>query len=377
MKTFLIAGSIVDTDADRETFEDVTPVQINAFLNKLEPNEEVMLEITSYGGSVTAGLAICNLLKKAAAEGHKTTAHVIGIAASMASAIACACDELKIDANAFMMVHNPWTMTMGNAIDLRKEAEVLDQYRDALLAIYRTKFNMSDDLIKSMLDAETWIIGVGAPMFELNAEVIPTQEPLRAAAFAKAMPKFMHTPKALKEIIMEKQEELKQANTTEEVVVETKAEETPAETVVEEPKDETQDKVDTSKMEADMIKQTEEIIDDLVPKAEVEKRVSGMQSAMAKQMDAMKKDYEAKIADFQVQIKAKDEELAKVNADATRLAEKLETFNKELSALTSALEEKKNALDALNASVNTPNETTDWKSLKGQEFFDWYRKTHN
>lgn len=367
MKTFLIAGSIVDTDADRETFEDVTPVQINAFLNKLEPNEEAMLEITSYGGSVTAGLAICNLLKKASAEGHKITAHVIGIAASMASAIACACDELKIDANAFLMVHNPWTMTMGNAIDLRKEAEVLDQYRDALLAIYRTKFDMSDDTIKAALDAETWIIGEQASMFKLNAEVIPTQEPLRAAAFAKAMPKFMHTPKALKEIIMEKEEELKQANDeVKEEVVETKADETPAEPVVEEPKAEV---VEEETKE-------EETVEETVPKAEVEKRVSGMQSAMAKQMDTMKKDYEAKIADFQVQIKAKDEELAKVHADATRLAEKLEAFNKELSTLTSALEEKKNALDALNASVNTPNETTDWKSLKGQEFFDWYRKTH-
>jgi len=303
MKTFLIAGSIVDTDADRETFEDVTPVQVNAFLNKLEPNEECVLEITSYGGSVTAGLAICNLLKKASAEGHKTTAHVIGIAASMASAIACACDTLKIDANAFMMLHNPWTMTMGNAIDLRKEAEVLDQYRDALLAIYRTKFDMSDDMIKSMLDAETWLLGDTSFTYGLKAEIIPTEEPLRAAAFAK-MPKFMHTPNALKEIIMKKEEEIKQANATEEVVVETVAEETPAEPVVEEPKDEV----------------VEEPVEETVPKAEVEKRVSGMQSAMAKQMDAMKKDYEAKIADFQVQIKAKDEELAKVNADATRLA---------------------------------------------------------
>lgn len=367
MKTFLIAGSIVDTDADRETFEDVTPVQVNAFLSKLEPNEECVLEITSYGGSVTAGLAICNLLKKASAEGHKTTAHVIGIAASMASAIACACDELKIDANAFLMIHNPWTLTMGNAIDLRKEAEVLDQYRDALLAIYRTKFDMSDDTIKAALDAETWIIGEQASMFKLNAEVIPTQEPLRAAAFAKAMPKFMHTPKALKEIIMEKEEELKQANDeVKEEVVETKADETPAETVVEEPKDEVVEETPKA----------EEPVEETVPKAEVEKRVSGMQSAMAKQMDAMKKDYEAKIEDLQVQIKAKDEELAKVHADATSLAEKLEVFNKELSTMTSALEEKKNALDALNARVNTPNETTDWKSLKGQEFFDWYKKTH-
>ena len=360
MKTFLIAGSIVDTDADKETFEDVTPVQVNAFLNKLEPNEEAVLEITSYGGSVTAGLAICNLLKKASAEGHKTTSHVIGIAASMASAIACACDELKIDANAFMMVHNPWTITMGNANDMRKEADTLDKYRDALLAVYRTKFNTSDEVIKKMLDDETWIIGAGAPMFELKAEVIPTAEPLKIAASTK-MQKFMNVPKNLKDIIMEKEQEIKQANdeVKNEEVVEEKAEETAAETVVEEPKEDV-------------------VVEETVTKAEADKRVSGMQSAMAKQMDAMKKDYEAKIVDLQVQMKAKDQELAKVNADATRLADQLEDFNKELSTLTSALEEKTHALDALNAGVNTPKETSvDWKSLKGKEFFDWYKKTQH
>lgn len=370
MKTFLIAGSIVDTDADRETFEDVTPTQVNAFLNKLDEGEEVVFDITSYGGSVTAGLAIANLIKQASANGHKSTAHVIGIAASMASAIACACDELKIDANAFMMVHNPWTMTMGNAIDLRKEAEVLDQYRDALLAIYRTKFDMSDDTIKAALDAETWIIGEQASLFKLNAEVIPTEEPLRAAAFAKQMPKFMHTPKALKEIIMEKEEEMKpveeEAKEENIVAIENAIEEVKVDEV----------KTDETKEEVtDEVK--EEVADETVPKAEVEKRVSGMQSTMAKQMDALKKDYEARIADYEFQMKAKDEELAKANAEAIRLAECLDKSTKELSEMTSALEEKQNALDALNASVNKPNETTDWKSLKGKAFFDWYRKTHS
>lgn len=62
-KRFIIAGSIVDTDADRMTIEDVTPLQVNAFLKKLEPDDDVEIEITSYGGSVCAGLAICNLLK--------------------------------------------------------------------------------------------------------------------------------------------------------------------------------------------------------------------------------------------------------------------------------------------------------------------------
>ena len=351
-KKFLIAGSIIDTDAERETYEDVTPAQVNAFLNKLGPNDDVQLDITSYGGSVSAGIAICNLLKQASANGHKTIAHVIGIAASMASAIACACDTLKLDSNSFLMLHLPWTMTMGNAIDLRKEAEVLDQYRDALIAIYRTKFDMWDDGINKMLTEETWIRGDSASLFGLKAEVIPTAEPFRIAASLK-MPKFKNPPKAFKEIIMEKEEEIKKVDDevkNEEVVEETQAE-VVEETKAEEPKEE------------------------MVAKAEVDKRVSGMQSAMAKQMDAMKKDYEAKIADFEVQIKAKDEELTKTMALVTSLTDDLKNTSDELSKMTSAFKEKADALDALNCQVNTPKETTDWKSLKGKEFFD-YVKSH-
>lgn len=221
VKKFLIAGSIVDTDAERETFEDVTPAQVNAFLSKLEAGDEVELDITSYGGSVSAGVAICNLLKQASAAGHRTKSHVIGIAASMASAIACAADEMAMDANSFLMIHLPWTVSMGNALDLRKEADVLDTYRDALIAIYKTKFDMSDEIIVKMMETETWLLGNQAAMFKLNCEVIPTAEPLRAAAFARNMPKFMHTPKALKEIIMEKEEELKKADQAEQAQVET------------------------------------------------------------------------------------------------------------------------------------------------------------
>ena len=285
----------------------------------------------------------------------------------MASALACACDEMTIDANAFWMCHLPWTMSVGNAVDLRKEAEVLDTYRDALVAIYKTKFDVSDEVIIKMMEDETWIIGSSAQMFMLDCEVIPTAEPLRAAAFAGQMPKFINTPKALKEIIMEKEEELKKADQAEQPV-EAAADETADETAAgEEPKEEPA---------AEDAEEPEPEIVETVPKAEADKRVSGMQSAMAKQMDAMKKDYEAKIEDFKVQIKAKDEELTKAKAEVTSLSESLEKSEKELSEMTSAFKEKADALDALNASVNTPNETTDWKALKGKAFFDWYAKNH-
>lgn len=228
------------------------------------------------------------MLKQASANGHKTTAHVIGIAASMASAIACACDELKIDANAFLMVHNPWTMALGNAGDLRKEAEVLDQYRDALLAIYRSKFDCSDEVIKKMLDDETWIVGESAPFFSLAAEVIPTQEPLRAAAFAKEMPKFMHTPKALKEILMKKEQEMKeQADLTTDAQSEM---ENTQENIVEQPTEEVEKTEEVVAENAEAEKPVDEkpvgdesasvqeqpVEEEMVAKAEVDKRVSGM-----------------------------------------------------------------------------------------------------
>ena len=140
-------------------------------------------------------------------------------------------------------------------------------------------------------------------------------------------------------------------------MVETAVEEPKGDEVVEEPK-------------------AEEPKEEMVAKAECDKRVSGMQSAMAKQMDAMKKDYEAKIADFEVQIKAKDEELTKTMNLVTSLTDDLKNTSDELLKMTSAFEEKANALDALNGSVNTPSEKTDWKSLKGKAFFDWYAKNH-
>lgn len=75
-------------------------------------------------------------------------------------------------------------------------------------------------------------------------------------------------------------------------------------------------------------------------------------------------------------MKAKDEELTKVKAEVTSLAERLDTTAKELSQATSALEEKTNALDALNAGVNTPTQadTKPWKKLHGDALLEWARR---
>ena len=352
MKTFLIAGAIVATDAERETFEDVTPTQFNAFLKSLESGEEIHLDITSVGGDVAAGIAICNLIKKASAAGHKSTAHVIGAACSMASALACSCDKLTIDSNAFLMVHLPWTMAIGNALDLRKEAETLDKFRDALVSIYRTKFQMSDPLIVQMLEAETWIVGADAAYYNLDAEIIQTATPLKVAASIKRA-RFAKVPKAIKELIMDEKTKDEVTVETKETVTETTTTETVTETTTTETTAEEKPEEESPAEEETPEEENEEAN---ITKAECDKRVSGMQSTMQGKINALQKEHDARIKDFEIQLETRGEELAKAQAETTRLGAELEKVQRELQKTASALAQKTETLAKLNANVLTPQE---------------------
>jgi len=116
--------------------------------------QHIHLRINSVGGSVIEGAAIYNALRR-----HKggLTVHVDGLAASMASVIAMAGEEVYIADNAMLMIHNPWSMTMGDADDLRKEADVLDKLKNTLVNAYARKTGMEAGDIAAMMDEETWL----------------------------------------------------------------------------------------------------------------------------------------------------------------------------------------------------------------------------
>ena len=152
--TFNILGDIVANDGDRWFESDVMPAMVIGWLNKQDGDIEI--NINSNGGDVAGGLAIANAIK-AYSKGKKTC-NVLGVAASMASVIACAGDELKMGQGAFLMVHNPGTVTMGNAEELRKDADTLDKMRDSILSFYQSKaYGKSADDLKALMDAETWL----------------------------------------------------------------------------------------------------------------------------------------------------------------------------------------------------------------------------
>jgi len=116
----------------------------------------VTIELSSYGGSVVEGIHIYNELRK---YGGKITIQIQAIAASMASYIAMAADELVVYDNSVFMIHNPWTITAGDQNDLRKQADILEAMAELTANRYSIRSGQSIEDIRSAMDSETWLFG--------------------------------------------------------------------------------------------------------------------------------------------------------------------------------------------------------------------------
>lgn len=133
----------------------VTAKRIGAALRSIGPRD-VIVNINSPGGDVFEGLAIYNLLRE-----HKgrVTVRVMGLAASAASFIAMAGDEIQIGRAAFFMIHNAWVMAMGNRNDLREIADWLEPFDQTIADIYAARTGIDVARVKTEMDTETWIGG--------------------------------------------------------------------------------------------------------------------------------------------------------------------------------------------------------------------------
>lgn len=131
----------------------VTAKRISAALRSVGA-KDVTVRINSPGGDVFEGIAIYNLLR-----GHqaKVTVEVLGWAASSASIIAMAGDEIRMGLGSFMMVHNSWGVVVGNRHDMRDAADLFDSFDAALVDIYEARTGAKRAEIEKLLDAETFM----------------------------------------------------------------------------------------------------------------------------------------------------------------------------------------------------------------------------
>lgn len=120
-----------------------------------EAKGDIKLRINSPGGDVFDGIAIYNDL--IAYDGGKVNVEITGVAASIASIIAMAGDTVTIADNAFYMIHNAWTIGVGNRHDLADVVAVLTKIDDALARTYAARTTTGIRAIKQMMDDETWL----------------------------------------------------------------------------------------------------------------------------------------------------------------------------------------------------------------------------
>lgn len=140
------------------TGEGVTAKRISGALRSMG-GKDVTVMINSPGGDVWEGLAIYNLLRE---YSGKVTVKIIGLAASAASFIAMAADEIQIARAGFLMIHNAWSVAMGNKNEMREYADFLDQIDQTIADIYHVRTGIDVDELAAQMDAETWINGTTA-----------------------------------------------------------------------------------------------------------------------------------------------------------------------------------------------------------------------
>lgn len=165
-------GDIVSETWQSEWYEDdMAPGDVKEFLDQLDGTENINIHINSGGGSVFGGIAIYNMLRRNNA--HKTV-YVDGLAASIASVIMMAGDEIVMPKNATVMIHKPsasYFFTTKNADDLRKDAESLDACQEAIMQTYMTKAKAGKEEIEQKVNDETWLTGEeAAELFDIKVE---------------------------------------------------------------------------------------------------------------------------------------------------------------------------------------------------------------
>lgn len=131
--------------------DDITPKQFKSELVASEGDISVWLN--SPGGDVFAAAQIYTMLKE---YKGKVTVKIDGIAASAASVIAMAGDEVLISPVGMMMIHNPATLIFGEAADFQSAIDMLAEVKASIVNAYEQKTGLGRTQISKMMDAETW-----------------------------------------------------------------------------------------------------------------------------------------------------------------------------------------------------------------------------
>lgn len=171
----------------------ITASQFAKDLKALGAVDAIDLRINSDGGSVTHAESIYTHLVEHKA---RVTTHIDGIAASAASYIAMAGDEILIADGGFVMIHEARSIDYGTAEDFRRMADLLDKTNDRIVAKYKARTKNEDKQLRAWMAEEKWFVGPEAVEHGFADRVV---ENLKIAACISDPSRFRNLPAALRQ----------------------------------------------------------------------------------------------------------------------------------------------------------------------------------
>lgn len=183
-----VKGPIIDSDDqwiyDWFEVEATSPKKVIDLINQAKNNEDLEVEINSGGGSVFAGSEIYTALKS---YSGKVITKVVGLAASAASVIAMAGDNILISPTGQIMIHNASGGFGGDYRDMEKGAEILKNVNATISNAYRIKTGLSNEELLEMMNKETWLTPQQALEKKFVDEIMFTNDVKLVASFNNGM----------------------------------------------------------------------------------------------------------------------------------------------------------------------------------------------
>jgi len=143
--------SILDYIGSDWMGDGVTAVRISKKLRDLGEDTDIVVNINSPGGQVEEGIAIFELLRQH--KGH-IEVRILSMAASIASVIALAGDEVKISKHGLFMVHDAWTDHWGNSRDFLEVAARLEKTSERIAKVYEEKTNLPIEELRQLMQGD-------------------------------------------------------------------------------------------------------------------------------------------------------------------------------------------------------------------------------
>jgi len=174
-----------DSDVDLSGFRDA--------LDGMTAGQKLTMYVNSGGGSVFAASAMVSMIKRAQDRGVTVDAYIDGLAASAASFLALAANNVYAYRNSMIMIHKPMMLAAGNTDELQRAIDTLNAVeQNVLMPVYMDKAKVSQDDMQSMINAETWM-GSDDISSAFNVEMLDEEKQM-AACTSEFFARYKHTP---------------------------------------------------------------------------------------------------------------------------------------------------------------------------------------